>query len=314
MLTTLKKFLPGSFKTFLRIAGVTKNWPALMLVKWGLKKETVAKFRRGYSIPVSRASWGYFMGYVGFLWQNPRDWEIVDDKYIRISYEGKPIVIYFGQWGPSFGEMFLQDPYKKYVDEANLNGRPVIDIGANIGDSAIYFALHGAKRVTAFEPFPGWYRLAQENIKANKLENVCEVVGMGVGGRSGELTEDETYNNFFKGDANTPMLMKGANPDGKLPMISLSEIVNKYGVDKGFLKVDCEGYEYDILLNTPDDILRHFDYIIIEYHYGPQGLTKKLRSAGFDTENSLPETEKDLANKAWNVGYLFARPSQTISK
>jgi predicted RNA methylase len=33
-------------------------------------------------------------------------------------------------------------------------GKTVIDIGANIADSSIYFAVRGAKKVIALEPFP----------------------------------------------------------------------------------------------------------------------------------------------------------------
>jgi len=36
----------------------------------------------------------------------------------------------------------------------NFLNKIVLDIGANIGDSSIYFATLGAKKVMAVEPFP----------------------------------------------------------------------------------------------------------------------------------------------------------------
>ncbi len=59
--------------------------------------------------------------------------------------------------------------YGEY-DELNVNGKTVVDIGAYVGDSAIYFALKGARRVIAVEPHPGAYVEMIENIKLNNLE------------------------------------------------------------------------------------------------------------------------------------------------
>lgn len=53
-------------------------------------------------------------------------------------------------------ERFVMDEYGA-LEVANA---VVIDIGANIGDSAIYFADKGAAHVYAFEPFPETYATA----------------------------------------------------------------------------------------------------------------------------------------------------------
>jgi FkbM family methyltransferase len=36
-----------------------------------------------------------------------------------------------------------------------VEGRVVVDVGAFVGDSTIYFALKGADRVITVEPYPG---------------------------------------------------------------------------------------------------------------------------------------------------------------
>jgi len=46
----------------------------------------------------------------------------------------------------------------------DVKDKVIIDIGAYIGDSAIYFALKGAKRVIAVEPHPGAFAEMLENI------------------------------------------------------------------------------------------------------------------------------------------------------
>lgn len=45
---------------------------------------------------------------------------------------------------------FLKDDYGKLP----VVGKTVVDIGANIADTPIYFATHGAKKVICLEPFP----------------------------------------------------------------------------------------------------------------------------------------------------------------
>jgi len=37
-------------------------------------------------------------------------------------------------------------------DWLDVKGKRVLDVGASIGDTAVYFALRGAREVVAFEP------------------------------------------------------------------------------------------------------------------------------------------------------------------
>jgi len=54
----------------------------------------------------------------------------------------------------------------------DVDGKVVIDVGAYVGDSAIYFALKCAKRIIAVEPHPGAYAEMLDNIRLNNLEGV----------------------------------------------------------------------------------------------------------------------------------------------
>ena len=64
-------------------------------------------------------------------------------------------------------EQFIKQAYRWL----NVKEKYVIDIGANIGDTATYFALKGARHVYAFEPYPYSYNLAKKHINLNKLNN-----------------------------------------------------------------------------------------------------------------------------------------------
>jgi FkbM family methyltransferase len=43
---------------------------------------------------------------------------------------------------------------------SGLKGRDVIDVGASVGDTALYFILNGARKVIAVEPLPNVVRCA----------------------------------------------------------------------------------------------------------------------------------------------------------
>jgi hypothetical protein len=53
-----------------------------------------------------------------------------------------------------------------------VKDRVVVDVGAFVGDSPIYFALKGARKVIAIEPHPEAYVEMLENTKLNNLENI----------------------------------------------------------------------------------------------------------------------------------------------
>jgi glycosyltransferase involved in cell wall biosynthesis len=72
-------------------------------------------------------------------------------------------------------------------DALNADGRDVVDVGAFVGDSAIYFALKGAKRVIAIEPHPGAYAEMLENIRLNNLEGVIVPLNAGLASKPGKI-------------------------------------------------------------------------------------------------------------------------------
>ena len=70
--------------------------------------------------------------------------------------------------------VFYFEEYKILKPENEI----VIDIGASIGDSAIYFALNRAKHVIALEPYLSTFNLAVQNIKVNNLyqNTIAEII------------------------------------------------------------------------------------------------------------------------------------------
>jgi hypothetical protein len=76
--------------------------------------------------------------------------------------------------------------YDRFLPEG-VEDKTIVDIGAYIGDTAIYFALLGAKRVIAFEPYPLLYRILLENINLNNLGDQIKAKNVAVWGGFGEM-------------------------------------------------------------------------------------------------------------------------------
>ena len=251
------------------------NWPQYLVRKFIFKKGVELKVKKIVNITYNKEG-------IWFRWHNR------NINFCLPRQDKKFDIIWL------INENFIKEQYK-WLD---VEGKNVVDVGANIGDSAIYFALEGAKHVYAFEPYPYSYNIAKKNIKLNHLEDKITLLNEGCG-KSGFVTIKEDYENT--GGTDLKKFKKGK----KIRIESLDEIVKRFDLKHAALKVDCEGCEYDLILNASDEALHAFDQIIIEYHYGYKNLQKQLEICGFTAKNTHPKTT--LYNKKILEGKIFAR-------
>lgn len=188
--------------------------------------------------------------------------------------------------------------YKEiYFDETYLSGFPtsalsnkittVVDIGANVG----YFSLFMAGRypeatVLACEPMPNNLNLLssyQQSLPSNSFH----IVPKAVSGQNGtiELFFDQTDD--FTTSASIGNLW-GEEDKQTVESITLTSLLKENRIAQvDFLKLDCEGAEYEILLETPIETLQSIRLISMEYHDDPAGksnpeeLIALLGKAGF---------------------------------
>jgi FkbM family methyltransferase len=217
--------------------------------------------------------------------------------------------------------IFVKAEYKALP----VQGRIVIDVGANIGDSSTYFILQGAQKVVALEPYPANYQIASENVKINNLEDRIKLLFAGCSGKTQTITLDNDLlekqeNSFYKLHDGTQVLV-ASEPnksnafyklhDGtQVPLLSLHDVLEEnimISDNDIILKMDCEGCEYDAILSADRNVLRRFSHILIEYHYGYQNLKEKFRLAGFDISISRPIYSKTEDSRKMYRGTIFAK-------
>ena len=90
-------------------------------------------------------------------------------------------------------EIFLRQDYGEIPD-----GAVVIDLGANIGVFSIYAATTASKvRLYAYEPMPDFFKLMQENVRLNGLDNTVKCFNLAVAADSADRELFVAGTDFF---------------------------------------------------------------------------------------------------------------------
>ena len=180
----------------------------------------------------------------------------------------------------------------------------IVDIGAGLGDFTIYAAhQHPNSRVLGLEPFPESFELLKGNLALNQIEHVT-AVPIAIGKENG-TTQLATTGAAVQ---HTTSLEDVAPEDAHfIPVktMTLATLFEEYAITQcDFLKMDCEGGEYDILLHADDETVRKIKHIAMEYHdhvtdYTHKDLVNFLQEKGFIVQTS-PNPVHDY------LGFLFA--------
>ncbi|MFC1626592.1 FkbM family methyltransferase [Patescibacteria group bacterium] len=157
----------------------------------------------------------------------------------------------------------------------------VIDIGAHIGTDSIHIAKqYPGIRVLCFEPLPENYTLLKKNIIANGISENITALQMGIASTKGKKKLYIDESNSGGSSLSFEQLEKSI----EIQSTTLEHIVKQHNIKRiPFLKMDCEGCEYDILYNCPKKILNMIDILALEYHPNGsiQNLKKHLEKNGF---------------------------------
>lgn len=136
----------------------------------------------------------------------------------------------------------------------------VVDVGVGIGEFAIMLSQR-VNHVYAFDPDNNRFLLSEKNIKLHNVKNITLV---------------------------------------KEPVKVIDDVFSEYKLKKcDLLKIDCEGCEYSVLLNSNPNVLKKIDRIIMEAHlFTPTMRTKyrKLKKLLIDNGFKIIENRNPVHN------------------
>lgn len=152
----------------------------------------------------------------------------------------------------------------KQYDQENLPPTgTVIDIGGHIGSFSIY-ASPNTSRVITYEPDVINFKRLRHNIEINNSKNVL-AINKGVAGTTGDRL-------LFQDSANSAahtIALKSTGGSRTIECVSLEEVFRENNISTcDFMKLDCEGAEFEILMNASQDTLAKIKRISMEYHEG----------------------------------------------
>ncbi|MFP3319454.1 MAG: FkbM family methyltransferase [Acidilobus sp.] len=189
-------------------------------------------------------------------------------------------------------ETFAGGDYEVPEVLSGLRGRDVIDVGANVGDTALYFILNGARKVIAVEPLPNVARCAEENVRLSGATDKVKVINAALSNEpvSVPCDYDVLLSRYFS-------TLKGSGPC-KVPGVTLGDLLNMVE-DPYLLKMDCEGCEAQVILGPERERLRAFEHIIFETHPGASGVSNykllaSLKELGFECRHLGHGSKRDV--------------------
>jgi FkbM family methyltransferase len=180
-------------------------------------------------------------------------------------------------------EIFVNDDYS-FKGDVNSKFN-ILDIGANVGYFSTFISRKFSNaKVFSFEPFPNTFKRLSENIANNNLTNI-KAFEFAVSDFNG--TSD--FYSFDWAGCNTLIDRKfdeGHYEKTTVNVMCFDDIFKLTGEDSfEFGKIDCEGSEYQIFLNSKDESIKKIKNYIIEVHddkkFSKQDLIIRFENLGY---------------------------------
>ena len=181
---------------------------------------------------------------------------------------------------PEFSNIWYHRAYTKHCKIPK--GAVVIDVGANVGTFSIFAARTGGV-VYSLEPASANFSYLISNVR--RAGNIVPL-NLACAAQSGPVTLDLTANPVSFSIKTTAIGGKRET----VTAITLSELFDRYKINGcDFLKLDCEGCEFDIILESEAVLFERISRIVMEYHdhlskdFSHHDLLQRLKSLGFRT-------------------------------
>lgn len=248
-----------------------------------------------------------------FTWENAAKtaYEILEDTYLKTLQKKEPEeLIEKGNYKFFYRKNTSDVSQLEYDFEMYSSvykpkiGDIIIDVGAYIGTFAIPISKNVGK-VYCIEPQLDTFNILTKNIKLNNVLNV-ESYNFAL---YNETTDKKLYydnTNFWSSNFTIP-----TKNYSLVKTKTLDDFLIQKNIERcNFLKLNCEGSEFEIILNSTKEVLNKIDNILILYHcdYNPKytetDLITHLNKCGFETM---------ITNKTEKRGWINATKKKSVS-
>jgi len=196
--------------------------------------------------------------------------------------------------------------YQKYMfeffelNQIDLTGKDVIDVGANNGNFAIDFAhmVGDTGKVYAFEPQRIIYYQLCGNVFINGIDNIiCKNLALGDKEGFVEIEVPDYYEKNSMVNFGDVHINNGR--ESKKEIVEMKKIDNFKFDDVAFIKIDVQGYEPFVIDGAVKTIEEHRPYMMVEFEQ------PNLELFG--------NNEEILMDKISSLGYVLKRMNEGIN-
>ena len=215
--------------------------------------------------------------------------------------------------GNTIGEAFVMDIHT-IRNDYDYTDKIVVDVGAECGDTPLYYASRGAK-VFAFEPMKAHYDAMIRNLSLNpELSKRITPINAAIG-KDGKLKFYHSNRTEIAGVSSFVYNVHGENATifDDIQGYSLSSAIKEFNIHHiDILKTDCKGCEFFL----KEEDLEKVDQVKIEYEayeytkHNLTELTKTLDNSGFKYMIYRINPNRDRFSNLLS-GHLFGKKIKT---
>lgn len=188
----------------------------------------------------------------------------------------------------TFYEIFVRNCYA-----GSYRGKVIVDLGAHCGYFGAYALLHGARAVYSLEPAAENYRSLEASAASFRLSGFDWYVR-----RAAVASEEGSVSLFLAPESRAHSLSPTFHPETRgveqVQAVAFSSVLGEAASrwpDSSFMvKLNIEGGECDIVLESPARVWSHVDEVFLAYHEGVacslEQLLTRLEAAGLERVGS----------------------------
>ena len=195
-------------------------------------------------------------------------------------------------------ETWIENVYR--IHQGQFHGESVfVDVGANIGAVSMFVDNFNKSRsndekikVYSLEPEPNNLHLLNKNIQNNTTENIIVV--------NNAIWHEEALVSISNRGGNSS-IVDLEEEKSEVLAITLETLFSRYDIKEvDVMKIDIEGAEFDLIINTPAETLAKINVLVLEFDKSFDGRFGKM------IEKLAKQFGIDILGSPERGGYIYA--------